>query len=269
MKLNNLLVVIALILIVTSACSRRVPGSGKVELENRTDSVSYALGYLEAQQYEQMVMISVFDSLDKKSVAALFSDVDINEEYGSFRDGQFNGFNSEIFKTAFINQLAYDFSYFDEATANAYVNKVFNSASQEREAGSQERASKASGDGAAFLEENAERDEVIQLESGLQYEIIEEGSGGTPGAGDRVQVHYHGTLIDGQVFDSSVQRGEPAVFGVNQVIAGWTEGLQMMSVGSKWKLYIPPHLAYGDQGAGDVIGPNETLIFEVELLDIE
>lgn len=122
--------------------------------------------------------------------------------------------------------------------------------------------------GKRFLEENAKHESVKQTPSGLQYEIIKEGNGQKPLASDRVKVHYHGTLIDGTVFDSSVRRGEPATFGVTQVIQGWVEALQMMSVGSKWKLFIPHKLAYGAQGAGELIEPFSTLIFEVELLEI-
>jgi FKBP-type peptidyl-prolyl cis-trans isomerase FklB len=124
-------------------------------------------------------------------------------------------------------------------------------------------------EGKAFLEENAKKEGVTTLPSGLQYEIITEGNGKKPKATDKVKCHYHGTLIDGKVFDSSVQRGQPAIFGVNQVIKGWVEALQLMSVGSKWRLFIPSHLAYGEQGAGASIEPNKTLIFDVELLDIE
>jgi FKBP-type peptidyl-prolyl cis-trans isomerase FklB len=109
---------------------------------------------------------------------------------------------------------------------------------------------------------------VVTLPSGLQYEILTKGTGNIAKASDTVKVHYHGTLIDGNVFDSSVNRGEPATFGVTQVISGWVEALQLMPVGSKWKLFIPSDLAYGAQGAGQAIGPHTTLIFEVELLDI-
>ncbi len=122
--------------------------------------------------------------------------------------------------------------------------------------------------GKAFLQENAQREGVMTTESGLQYEILSEGDGPKPAMTDKVTVHYTGTLIDGTVFDSSVERGEPASFPVNGVIPGWIEALQMMPVGSKWKLYIPAELAYGERGAGRQIGPNETLIFEVELLSI-
>ena len=122
--------------------------------------------------------------------------------------------------------------------------------------------------GKEFLAENAKRSGVVVLPSGLQYEVLAEGKGRKPKATDKVQCHYHGTLIDGQVFDSSIQRGTPAVFGVNQVIPGWGEALQLMPEGSRWKLYIPSDLAYGEQGAGGSIPANATLIFEVELIKI-
>ena len=123
--------------------------------------------------------------------------------------------------------------------------------------------------GVQFLVENKKKENVVELPSGLQYEVLTEGNGATPSATDTVKCHYHGTLIDGTVFDSSVQRGQPATFGVNQVIKGWVEALQLMSVGSKWRLFVPSNLAYGEQGAGNDIQPNSTLIFEVELLGIE
>ena len=122
--------------------------------------------------------------------------------------------------------------------------------------------------GQAFLEENKKGPGVVVLPSGLQYEIIKEGTGKKPKATDQVRCHYEGTLIDGTLFDSSIQRGEPAVFGVNQVIPGWVEALQLMPEGSKWKLYIPSELAYGARGAGEMIPPHSTLIFEVELLEV-
>jgi len=122
--------------------------------------------------------------------------------------------------------------------------------------------------GEAFITENGKREGVVSLPRGLQYEVIHDGSGDRPGATDTVVTHYRGTLIDGKEFDSSHRRGEPASFPVNRVISGWTEALQLMTVGSKWKLFIPSNLAYGERGAGKVIGPNATLIFEIELLEI-
>ncbi|MFN3161990.1 MAG: FKBP-type peptidyl-prolyl cis-trans isomerase [Pseudohongiellaceae bacterium] len=122
-----------------------------------------------------------------------------------------------------------------------------------------------------FLAENAQRDGVVTLDSGLQYEVMEEGPAGgeSPSESDTVVAHYHGTLPDGTVFDSSVQRGEPASFGLAQVISGWTEGLQLMSVGDKWRLYIPPSMAYGEASPTPAIPPNSALIFEVELLEVQ
>lgn len=138
----------------------------------------------------------------------------------------------------------------------------------EREA---EREALATGNaeaGAAFLEENAKREGVMVTESGLQYEVIEPGEGDSPGLDDQVEVHYRGTLIDGTEFDSSYSRGQTVTFGVTQVIAGWTEALQLMKEGAKYKLFIPSDLAYGPAGAGQMIGPNSTLIFDVELVDV-
>lgn len=140
---------------------------------------------------------------------------------------------------------------------------------QDMEAARMAQAEKNKEAGIAFLAENKKRKGVVTTKSGLQYEVMKEGTGATPKATDRVKTHYHGTLIDGTVFDSSVERDEPFVLGVNQVIRGWSEALQLMKVGSKWKLYVPSELAYGPDGAGGAIGPNTPLIFEVELLSIE
>ncbi len=137
----------------------------------------------------------------------------------------------------------------------------------------QEEAAKVAGEanekaGRDFLEANGKREEVKITPTGLQYEVLEEGNGPKPEAGDQVVVHYTGRLIDGTVFDSSEERGEPATFGVTQVIPGWVEALQMINAGSRWRLYIPSNLAYGPNGAGGVIGPNQTLIFDVNLLKV-
>jgi len=137
-------------------------------------------------------------------------------------------------------------------------------AEREAQYNAQAESNKAEGD--AFLAENAQKEGVVTLDSGLQYLVIEEGDGPSPSAEDTVEVHYTGTLIDGTEFDSSHRRRVPASFGVNQVIPGWTEALQLMKEGAKWQLFIPPELAYGPGGTGGPIGPNQTLIFEVELL---
>lgn len=131
-----------------------------------------------------------------------------------------------------------------------------------------EEAGKLSAEGVKFLAENAKRDGITVTESGLQYEVLSEGKGAIPSSTAKVRTHYHGTLIDGTVFDSSYDRGEPAEFPVNGVIAGWTEALQLMQEGAKWRLYVPSALAYGEKGAGGAIGPHATLVFDVELLAI-
>lgn len=145
--------------------------------------------------------------------------------------------------------------------AKGIINEYFTKLQEERS----EINKKA---GEEFLKINKERSGVKTTASGLQYEVLTEGKGDKPKATDTVQVHYEGKLIDGRVFDSSIQRGQPASFGLNQVIKGWTEGLQLMTVGSKYRLYLPSELAYGKQGAGEMIEPDSTLVFDVELLDI-
>ena len=132
----------------------------------------------------------------------------------------------------------------------------------------EEKYGKTKESGIAFLEENKKREGVVTLPSGLQYEIINAGLGKKPTVADRVQCHYEGTLIDGTIFDSSIKRGEPAVFGVNQVIKGWVEALQLMQEGAKWRLYIPYDMAYGEHGAGEMIPPYSALVFDVELIKV-
>ncbi|HEY4107787.1 FKBP-type peptidyl-prolyl cis-trans isomerase [Puia sp.] len=149
----------------------------------------------------------------------------------------------------------------DEQQANSCLMSSVQKAKSEKSAGNKKL-------GLDFLAANKNKPGVVSLPSGLQYSVIKEGSGPKPAITDQVRVHYHGTLIDGRVFDSSIERGQPIELAVNGVIPGWTEALQLMPVGSKWKLFIPSNLAYGDQQAGPMIGPGSTLIFDVELLDI-
>jgi FKBP-type peptidyl-prolyl cis-trans isomerase FklB len=147
------------------------------------------------------------------------------------------------------------------AEAQTAVNEHFRKLAEDAYA-----QNKASGE--AFLAANAKKEGVTVLPSGLQYEVITEGNGKKPSATDRVQCHYEGTLIDGTIFDSSIKRGEPAVFGVNQVIRGWVEALQLMQEGAKWRLYIPYDMAYGEHGAGEMIPPYSALVFDVELIKV-
>ena len=148
------------------------------------------------------------------------------------------------------------------------INAALQDMHQRAESARQAQAMLKSKEGESFLKDNAQRPEVTVLESGLQYEILTEGTGEIPTSDKQVRVHYHGELIDGAVFDSSVSRGQPAEFPVTGVIQGWVEALQLMPVGSKWKLYIPQDLAYGERGAGASIPPFAALVFEVELLAI-
>ncbi|NRA61957.1 MAG: FKBP-type peptidyl-prolyl cis-trans isomerase [Psychrobium sp.] len=148
------------------------------------------------------------------------------------------------------------------------MNAAFKDINERMQAAAADKAKLMAGEGEAYLVENAKRDGVTVIESGLQFEVITQGDGEKPTAESTVRVHYHGTLIDGSVFDSSVERGQPAEFPVGGVIKGWTEALQLMNVGSKYKLHIPHDLAYGEQGAGGSIAPFTALVFEVELLEI-
>ncbi|MDC2890848.1 FKBP-type peptidyl-prolyl cis-trans isomerase [Psychrosphaera sp. 1_MG-2023] len=148
------------------------------------------------------------------------------------------------------------------------LREAFGVINERMQAAQAEQAKEASAEGQTFLDENAKRDEVTVTESGLQYEVLVAGEGEKPTAASTVKTHYHGTLVNGTVFDSSYDRGQPAEFPVGGVIKGWTEALQLMSVGSKWRLAVPYELAYGEQGAGGAIGPFQTLIFDVELLEI-
>lgn len=155
---------------------------------------------------------------------------------------------------------------YDEAKKE--IKEFFEKMEAEQRAAAEKMGEVNAAAGKTFLDENGKRVEVKTTASGLQYEVLEEGTGKMPAATDSVTVHYTGKLIDGTVFDSSVERGEPATFGVTQVIPGWVEAFQMMKEGARWRLFIPSNLAYGPNGAGNVIGPNATLIFDVELIKV-
>lgn len=171
------------------------------------------------------------------------------------------GLDPKIMEEA-INQVFKDEStLFNQADAENYIRQYFSKAQSNLNAGNLEQANK-------FLAENKKVKGVVELESGLQYLVLEKGSGESPTIDSKVKTHYKGTFIDGKVFDSSYDRGEPATFPVNGVIKGWTEALLLMKPGAKWRLFIPPHLAYGERGAGGQIPPNTALIFDIELLEV-
>ena len=201
------------------------------------DKLSYALGLGIGQQLRQM---GLKDSLVIDDFAQSISDV-------------LNGNELKVSNTE----------------GQAIVQEFFMEQEKKMQAEKAEMDKKAMEEGKAFLANNASRPGVTVTKSGLQYEVLTEGDGKHPSATDRVRCHYEGRLVDGSVFDSSYKRGEPAVFGLNQVIAGWTEGLQLMGIGAKYRFFIPYLLGYGKSGAGDMIPPYSTLIFDVELLGIE
>ncbi|MFG6687777.1 FKBP-type peptidyl-prolyl cis-trans isomerase [Mariniflexile sp. HNIBRBA6329] len=204
------------------------------ELKTEIDSVSYAIGMDVARNVKTSV-----------------SEID-----------------SELFIQGYMNVLDSTNILLKEGDSQAILSAYFQKKQAENMKKQQEEAEKEKAVGEKFLEENKSKDGIKVTESGLQYKVLKEGTGAKPTAESKVKVHYHGTLIDGTVFDSSVDRGEPTEFGVGQVIRGWTEGLQLMSVGSKYKFFIPQDLGYGARQAGEKIKPYSTLIFEVELLEI-
>jgi FKBP-type peptidyl-prolyl cis-trans isomerase len=176
-------------------------------------------------------------------------------------------FPGDIQREAFVRGVRDQLAGNDAAVDDAEAERVLTAVMEARQAEAASEALENLEEGLAFLQKNGTREEVTSLESGLQYEVLEAGEGAKPASTDTVTTHYEGRLIDGTVFDSSYQRGEPASFPLNRVIPGWTEGLQLMSPGAKYRLYVPADLAYGDRAAG-AIPPNSTLIFEVELLEV-
>ena len=230
---NKIIYLLAIVLGIAGTACQQNGAVKSVKLETAADSASYAIGLLVgANNKQQLESAPGGDKMNLETMSAAFRASALGEE-----------------------------ALMTEEEANAVVQSYFESANS-REA--QENLE----EGNAFLEQNKSRDGIHVTDSGLQYEVITEGTGEKPSADDQVRVHYHGTLMDGTVFDSSVERGEPAVFGVGQVIPGWTEALQLMPVGSKWKIYLPADLAYGERSPGGEIGSNEMLTFEVELLEI-
>lgn len=234
MKLRTFVYAAGLVLVVGVAGCQTTGKKGEVKLTSKIDSVSYALGVLIGENNKQQM---------KSAPGA-------------------EQLNKEIMIAAFEKALLGDSVQIKPEKANEAISKFFTEISKAEG----EKNLKA---GEEFLAANKSKSGVVTLPSGLQYEIIKEGTGPKPKAEDKVKCHYQGTTIDGKVFDSSIERGEPATFPVNRVIPGWTEALQLMPVGSKWKLYVPANLAYGERGAGKDIKPNSVLIFEVELLEIE
>jgi len=227
-------VILAVFLISTVACQSKVE---KKDLKTFKDSVSYAIGYDIGSNFRNQEIDVELDMVkkgiergltDTSAAAAIFTKEELQQIFGVLQQKMMEKQQSKMDGVAKKNKDVED----------------------------------------KFLAENSKKPGVITLPSGLQYKVIKAGNGASPKATDKVTVHYRGTLINGQEFDSSIGRGEPVTFPVNGVIPGWTEALQLMKVGDKWELYIPSALAYGNRGAGQMIEPGATLIFEVELLGI-
>lgn len=260
---------------ITGKCPKKAK---TVKLSNFTDSLNYAFGLLNGSQMKMHIINSdtVGDPIDEfisyvnhglKSKTINPRLVMMAQNIGTaIRTQESVGLlnvegletNFDLIKQGFINGLYNYTEGWDMQSAGTYVDNVINRI----------KYGKMKEDGQTFLQENALREEVKTTESGLQYEVLVAGKGAMPTATNTVKVHYEGTLIDGTVFDSSYERGEPIEFPLNGVIKGWTEGLQLMPIGAKYKLYIPYELGYGERGAGQNIPPYSTLIFTVELLEI-
>jgi FKBP-type peptidyl-prolyl cis-trans isomerase FklB len=226
----HLIGVLCLLLLVS-----QVGAEEKLVLKDQKDKVSYSIG------------MDIGNNLKKQSI-----DIDPDILAQGIKDA-FSGGNTLLTEQEFRDTMT---AFQIELRAKQYVRL-------------KELADKNKKEGEAFLAENKEKEGVITLPSGLQYKIIKEGTDEMPKLEDTVTVNYRGTLIDGTEFDSSYRRGQPATFSVKGVIAGWSEALQLMKVGSKWQLFVPSNLAYGERGAGPDIGPNATLIFDIELLSIK
>ncbi len=229
-NLYVMLIAAAMLLAIPAYAAEEKPAVEPVKLENDTDKISYTIGVQTGQGFKS-------------------ADFEINIEM-------------------FVRGLRDVLADREPALSPEEMQQVMTDLRQRMMAKIQEEIAKNLADGKAFLEENKKKPGVKVLPSGLQYRVIKEGTGRTPAATDKVKAHYRGTLLDGTEFDSSYKRNEPAEFAVNRLIPGWTEALQLMKEGSKWELFIPANLAYGQRGAPPRIPPNATLIFEMELIEV-
>ena len=240
MKKITFVFTLAASLLMMGGCNQKsgstLTGSKKISLENELDSVSYALGV---------------------NVAASMKQTGLNEV------------NNDAFSTAFATQMAEEEVLINEAQSKTILDRYFQKLYQQQMLEMQSGSDENTIAGQKFLAKNKDEEGVIETASGLQYKVLKDASGPKPAETDRVKVHYVGSLLDGTVFESSVDNGDPVTFGLNQVIKGWTEGVQLMSVGAKYRFFIPSEMAYGaSPRPGGPIGPNMVLIFDIDLLEI-
>lgn len=237
MNIKYLILPLTLVTLSFAACSNEFNPDSEADLSSKLDSLSYSLGYITGQNFADQGV----DDINYNDYLAGFSTA-LNE-----KESKLNEFEMQVALQVFQQEL------------------------QEKQAAEREEASKMNIEsGEKFLQENAQREDVNVTDSGLQYRVIEEGTGERPDAEDEVEVHYKGTLTDGREFDSSYGRGETATFPLNRVIKGWTEGLQLMREGATYEFFIPAELAYGSNPpGGSIIEPGSVLVFEVELIDIK
>ena len=239
MKFNRLFLALPVALTLVNCNDSKMNSGGDADLKTFKDSVSYIIGANTGAQFKQ----ALGDNPDE------FFDVDVYEQ----------GVRKALTDSVEMPQQVM------QQVMQKFQMQLREKQQKEQEAKAEENKKKEE----VFLKENATKEGVQTTESGLQYKVIEEGSGDSPSETDKVEVNYEGKLLDGTVFDSSYDRGESTTFGVNQVIKGWTEGLQLMKEGAKYEFYIPSELAYGQRGSGAKIGPGEPLIFTVELIDVK
>ena len=239
MKFNRLFLALPVALTLVNCNDSKMNSGGDAELKTFKDSVSYIIGANTGAQFKQ----ALGDNPEE------VFDVDVYEQ----------GVRTALTDSVEMPQEVM------QQVMQKFQTQLREKQQKEQEAKAAENKEKEE----AFLKENATKEGIQTTESGLQYKVIEEGTGDSPSATDKVEVNYEGKLLDGTVFDSSYDRGEPATFGVNQVIKGWTEGLQLMKEGAKYEFYIPSDLAYGQRGSGAKIGPGATLMFTVELIDVK
>lgn len=241
-------------------------GGGKATLNNEADSVSYALGTLIGNSMRQQAAQMPFDTINFELYAQSIEHSGLSERYVEYIQPMLDTIMQPLFMKACVAQLAHGENMMPLDTAEKICNGKSDRKRAAKEAERKKLGEQNLAEGKAFLDGNAQKEGVVCLESGLQYKILKAGTGAKPGPTSSVKVNYRGTLLDGTLFDES--KSGPTTLNVGGVIKGWQEALQLMPVGSKWQLFIPGDLAYGERGGGEKIGPNATLLFDVELVEI-